>query len=57
MSKKYILTLTAGHANTTKPDSRAVGKTKQGKTIKEADMAMLLRNTILHGLHRIYWAR
>ena len=35
MIKKYILTLTAGHANTIKPDSGAVGKTKDGKVIKE----------------------
>ena len=52
MSKKYVLTLTAGHANTVKPDSGAVGKTKDGKVIKEADMAMLLRNTILHYLQQ-----
>lgn len=52
MSKKYVLTLTAGHANTIKPDSGAVGKTKDGKVIKEADMAMLLRNTILHYLQQ-----
>lgn len=35
MSKKYIITLTSGHANTIKPDSGAVGKTKDGKVIKE----------------------
>lgn len=52
MDKKYVLTLTAGHANTIKPDSGAVGKTKDGKMIKEADMAMILRNAILHYLQQ-----
>lgn len=47
-----IITITSGHANTIKPDSGAVGKTKEGKVIKEADMAMLLRNTILHYLQQ-----
>ena len=38
MSKKYIITLTSGHANTIKPDSGAVGKTKDGKVSKKIGM-------------------
>lgn len=52
MSKQYVICLTAGHANTIKPDSGAIGKTKDGKVIKEADMAMLLRNTVLYYLQQ-----
>ena len=46
-----IITVTSGHSNTGKIDSGAV-TTVGGKLIKEADMAMLLRNTILHYLQQ-----
>jgi N-acetylmuramoyl-L-alanine amidase len=46
-----IITVTSGHSNTGKIDSGAV-TTVGGKLIKEADMAMLLRNTILYYLQQ-----
>ena len=46
-----IVCVTAGHSNTGKIDSGAV-TTVGGKLIKEADMAMLLRNTILYYLQQ-----
>ncbi len=46
-----IITVTSGHSNTGKIDSGSV-TTVGGKLIKEADMAMLLRNTILYYLQQ-----
>lgn len=49
MSKQYVITLTAGHSNV---DSGAVTKTSDGKVVKEADLAVKLRNAILHYLQQ-----
>ena len=46
-----IITITSGHSNTGKIDSGAV-TTVNGKTIKEADLAVKLRNAILHYLQQ-----
>ena len=47
-NKTYIITNTAGHSE---KDSGAVTK-KDGKLIKEADLAVKLRNAILHYLQQ-----
>ena len=52
MNKQKVITVTSGHANVIKPDSGALGKTKDGKVLKEADLAMMLRNAILHYLQQ-----
>ena len=52
MNKQKVITVTSGHANVIKPDSGALGKTKDGKVLKEADLAMMLRNAILHHLQQ-----
>lgn len=49
MSKQYVITLTAGHSNV---DSGAVTKTSDDKVVKEADLAVKLRNAILHYLQQ-----
>lgn len=46
-----IVSVTAGHSNTGKIDSGAV-TTVGGKLIKEADLAVKLRNAILHYLQQ-----
>ena len=46
-----IITVTSGHSNTGKTDSGAV-TTVGGKLIKEADLAVKLRNAILHYLQQ-----
>lgn len=46
-----IITVTSGHSNTGKIDSGAV-TTVNGKLIKEADLAVKLRNAILHYLQQ-----
>ena len=46
-----IITITSGHSNTGKIDSGAV-TTVGGKLIKEADLAVKLRNAILHYLQQ-----
>ena len=46
-----IITITAGHSNTGKIDSGAV-TTVNGKLVKEADLAVKLRNAILHYLQQ-----
>ena len=46
-----IITITAGHSNTGKIDSGAV-TTIDGKLVKEADIAVKLRNAILHYLQQ-----
>ena len=46
-----IVCVTAGHSNTGKIDSGAV-TTVSGKLIKEADLAVKLRNAILHYLQQ-----
>ena len=46
-----IITITAGHSNTGKIDSGAV-TTVNGKLVKEADIAVKLRNAILHYLQQ-----
>lgn len=46
-----IVTVTSGHSNTGKIDSGAV-TTVNGKLIKEADLAVKLRNAILHYLQQ-----
>lgn len=46
-----IITITSGHSNTGKIDSGAV-TTVNGKMIKEADLAVKLRNAILHYLQQ-----
>lgn len=50
-NKTYIITVTSGHSNTGKIDSGAV-TTVNGKLIKEADLAVKLRNAILHYLQQ-----
>ena len=47
-----IAVITAGHSNVGKIDSGAV-TTVDGKLIKEADIAVKLRNAILHYLHQV----
>lgn len=46
-----IITITSGHSNTGKIDSGAV-TTVNGKMVKEADLAVKLRNAILHYLQQ-----
>ena len=46
-----IITVTSGHSNTGKIDSGAV-TTVNGKLVKEADLAVKLRNAILHYLQQ-----
>ena len=46
-----IITITAGHSNTGKIDSGAV-TTVNGKLVEEADIAVKLRNAILHYLQQ-----
>ena len=46
-----IITITAGHSNVGKIDSGAV-TTVNGKLVKEADIAVKLRNAILHYLQQ-----
>ena len=46
-----IITVTSGHSNTGKIDSGAV-TTVGGKLVKEADLAVKLRNAILHYLQQ-----
>ena len=46
-----IITVTSGHSNISKVDSGAV-TTVDGKLVKEADLAVKLRNAILHYLQQ-----
>ena len=51
MNKQKVITVTSGHSNVGKIDSGAV-TTVNGKLVKEADIAVKLRNAVLHYLQQ-----